>query len=125
MVGSAAPLNPSYKEDEFRFYLEDTNAQILLLPPDGADEARRAAAGNGAGSWTSIWMTPATFACRRRKGRVPVAPPSVEDVALILHTSGSTGRPKRVPLSHANLSISAQNVAAIVLSSDRTTCRCA
>ena len=29
----------------------------------------------------------------------------------ILHTSGSTGRPKRVPLSHANLSISAGNVA--------------
>jgi acyl-CoA synthetase (AMP-forming)/AMP-acid ligase II len=35
----------------------------------------------------------------------------VDDVALILHTSGSTGRPKRVPLSHANLSISAGNVA--------------
>jgi acyl-CoA synthetase (AMP-forming)/AMP-acid ligase II len=32
-------------------------------------------------------------------------------VALILHTSGSTGRPKRVPLSHANLSISAGNIA--------------
>jgi acyl-CoA synthetase (AMP-forming)/AMP-acid ligase II len=30
---------------------------------------------------------------------------------LILHTSGSTGRPKRVPLTHGNLSISAQNVA--------------
>ena len=38
-------------------------------------------------------------------------PPSVDDVALVLHTSGSTGRPKRVPLSHANLSISAGNVA--------------
>ncbi len=32
-------------------------------------------------------------------------------MALVLHTSGSTGRPKRVPLKHANLSISAQNVA--------------
>ena len=27
MAGTAAPLNPGYKEDEFRFYLEDTNAQ--------------------------------------------------------------------------------------------------
>jgi acyl-CoA synthetase (AMP-forming)/AMP-acid ligase II len=43
--------------------------------------------------------------------RAPFTPPSVDDVALILHTSGSTGRPKRVPLSHAQLSISAQNVA--------------
>ena len=32
-------------------------------------------------------------------------------MALVLHTSGSTGRPKRVPLAHANLSISAGNVA--------------
>jgi acyl-CoA synthetase (AMP-forming)/AMP-acid ligase II len=40
-----------------------------------------------------------------------VVDPSVNDTALILHTSGSTGRPKRVPLSHANLSISASNVA--------------
>ena len=44
-------------------------------------------------------------------GRKPVPPPSVDDVALVLHTSGSTGRPKRVPLAHANLSISAGNVA--------------
>src|SRR5207253_10081844 len=36
---------------------------------------------------------------------------ALDDVALILHTSGSTGRPKRVPLTHANLSISAHNVA--------------
>ena len=43
MAGTAAPLNPGYKEDEFRFYLEDTNARVLILPPDGAEEARRAA----------------------------------------------------------------------------------
>ena len=43
VAGTAAPLNPAYKEDEFRFYLEDTAAKVLLLPPDGADDARRAA----------------------------------------------------------------------------------
>src|SRR6202008_5165855 len=43
MAGTAAPLNPSYKEDEFRFYLDDTSAKVLILPPDGIDEARRAA----------------------------------------------------------------------------------
>jgi len=42
-AGTAAPLNPAYKEDEFRFYLEDTSARVLLLPPTGADDARRAA----------------------------------------------------------------------------------
>src|SRR4051812_19791128 len=43
LAGTAAPLNPAYKEEEFRFYLEDTNARLLLLPPEGAEEARRAA----------------------------------------------------------------------------------
>jgi acyl-CoA synthetase (AMP-forming)/AMP-acid ligase II len=46
-----------------------------------------------------------------KTGGLPYAAPEVGDVALILHTSGSTGRPKRVPLTHANLTISAHNVA--------------
>src|SRR5476649_1040997 len=47
VAGTAAPLNPGYKEDEFRFYLDDTAAKVLILPPDGADEARRAAIERG------------------------------------------------------------------------------
>ena len=47
VAGTAAPLNPGYKEEEFRFYLEDTNAKVLVLPPEGLDEARRAA-----GEWS-------------------------------------------------------------------------
>src|SRR4029450_7646782 len=43
VAGTAAPLNPGYKEDEFRFFLEDTDARVLILPPDGLDDARRAA----------------------------------------------------------------------------------
>src|SRR5690348_7848109 len=31
-VGTAAPLNPAYKLEEFKFYLEDTNARALILP---------------------------------------------------------------------------------------------
>src|SRR6185295_3268708 len=53
-----------------------------------------------------------TVSLRGVTGRKPVAPPNPDDVALILHTSGSTGRPKRVPLSHANLAISAANIVA-------------
>jgi acyl-CoA synthetase (AMP-forming)/AMP-acid ligase II len=110
VVGTAAPLNPSYKEDEFRFYLEDTNARFLLLPPEGADEARKAA-----GSTVPIIAVDLDEAGAVRltpsAGRSPLTAPAVEDVALILHTSGSTGRPKRVPLTHAQLTISARNVA--------------
>ena len=114
LAGTAAPLNPAYKEDEFRFFLEDTNAKVLILPSDGGggDDARRAAGDripvlpiemNGSGE---VRLTGAAGTAR-----ASVSPLDVKDVALILHTSGSTGRPKRVPLAHANLSISAQNVA--------------
>ena len=110
MAGTAAPLNPAYKEDEFSFYLEDTNARVLLVPAEGADHARRAAGDrvpvltvdHGRAGMVSLSGAPA--------GKV-FESPGVDDVALILHTSGSTGRPKRVPLSHANLSISARNIA--------------
>jgi acyl-CoA synthetase (AMP-forming)/AMP-acid ligase II len=110
MAGIAAPLNPGYKADEFRFYLEDTDARVLLLPSTGADEARRAAGDRV--KIVPVEMDAAgTVSLSGVNGRRSADSPTVDDVALILHTSGSTGRPKRVPLSHANLSISAGNVA--------------
>ena len=111
VAGTAAPLNPAYKEDEFRFYLEDTAAKVLILPADGADDARRAAVARGVPILTIDMDAAGTVSLSGVSGRTPVTPPDVNDVALVLHTSGSTGRPKRVPLAHANLSISAQNVA--------------
>jgi acyl-CoA synthetase (AMP-forming)/AMP-acid ligase II len=109
VAGTAAPLNPAYREEEFRFYLEDTNAKVLLLPPDGLEEARKAA---GNIPILTVEMDAAgTVSLRGVSERKHVAPPDPDDIALILHTSGSTGRPKRVPLSHANLAISAGNVA--------------
>jgi acyl-CoA synthetase (AMP-forming)/AMP-acid ligase II len=110
-VGTAAPLNPAYKEDDFRFYLEDTNAKVLVVPPDGAEDARRAAAALNVPVLPIDMDASGVVSLTTIRGRTPYAHPTPEDVALILHTSGSTGRPKRVPLKHANLTISAQNVA--------------
>jgi len=111
VAGTSAPLNPAYKEDEFKFYLEDTAAKVLLLPPDGADEARRAAEQLAVPVFAIEMDASGVVSVRGIDGARTVTPPSVDDIALVLHTSGSTGRPKRVPLKHANLSISAQNVA--------------
>jgi acyl-CoA synthetase (AMP-forming)/AMP-acid ligase II len=109
LAGTAAPLNPAYNEDEFRFCLEDTNAKVLILPPEGLEEARAAA--DNVTTLTVDMDATGNVSVRDVTGRRPVAGPDSDDVALILHTSGSTGRPKRVPLSHANLAISAGNVA--------------
>src|SRR2546428_8066995 len=111
-VGTAAPLNPAYTRDEFRFYLEDTSARALILPPKNNEEARAAAGnnvmiieadldGDGRVQFSSVH--------KPRKTRTTQDPNS-EDIALILHTSGTTSRPQRVPLPHANLMTSARNV---------------
>lgn len=102
IAGAAAPLNPAYRHDEFEFFLDDTNAKVIVLPPGGAEDARRAAWEKGVPILNADLDAP-----RRRTA----TPPQSGDVALILHTSGTTGRPKRVPLRHRNLAVSAQNIA--------------
>ncbi|MGH9559007.1 MAG: acyl--CoA ligase, partial [Bryobacteraceae bacterium] len=109
IAGTAAPLNPGYRYDEFNFFLEDTSAKLLLCPPDGAPDARKAAEGKipvhsiemDASGFVRIVDAP-------KNGKSPS--PSPDDIALILHTSGSTGRPKRVPIRHRNIAASAKNI---------------
>jgi acyl-CoA synthetase (AMP-forming)/AMP-acid ligase II len=112
-AGTAAPLNAAYKEDEFRFYLQDTGAKVLIVPPGQGEAARRAmpagvalveAAMDGHGALTMQSDAP------RDQGRSAGAPGD-DDVALVLHTSGTTNRPKLVPLRHRNLAASAGNIA--------------
>ena len=100
-AGTAAPLNPGYKFEEFCFYLADTRAKMLMVPNEGAADARRAAEQAG---------IPAVVPEISSAGSTPE--PGPDDIALVLHTSGSTGRPKRVPLRHRNLAASTRNIAA-------------
>jgi oxalate---CoA ligase len=99
-AGTAAPLNPGYKFDEFCFYLADTRAKLLMVPHEGGEEARLAAERAG---------IPVVTPEISGGGAAPA--PGPDDIALVLHTSGSTGRPKRVPLRHRNLAASTRNIA--------------
>src|SRR5437870_332289 len=112
-VGTAAPLNSAYKEDEFRFYLEDVDARALVVPPGQAAAARRAipsgailveASLDEAGSIRLESETP-------RDASRSAGGPADEDIALVLHTSGTTSRPKLVPLRQRNLFASARSIA--------------
>ena len=113
-LATACPLNPAYTETEFRFYLEDTGARFLLVPPgDGAD-VRAAFAGKGTLVEGSIDCDGNLVLSTSTPGVAAEARSAVgsNSIALVLHTSGTTSRPKRVPLRHRNLLASVRNVVA-------------
>lgn len=139
-AGAAAPLNPRYRAEELRFYMDDLGVRMLITGPEGsvgADAARLAVSGS-----ESIILATLTGPFDRleleRETRNPPPPVTArlaegggdrspeggrepsgdrgsdrcpEDVALVLHTSGTTSRPKIVPIRHQNLARSAVNIA--------------
>ena len=108
---TAAPLNPRYREDEFRFYMEDLGAKALVTL-DGDAKAAHAAAPEGA-----IRVSVVREQGELRFAKSGAVPASAEvdfaepdDTALVLHTSGTTSRPKLVPLTQRNLAASARSI---------------
>ena len=138
LTGCAAPLNPRYRAEELRFYLEDLGVRVLITGATGGEEAR-GAAGEGVlrlrleGSLDGFELVPDDPPLRSEASAAPPAfgvagadasPPgrpagrftergaASDDVALVLHTSGTTSRPKIVPLRQRNLACSAAGIAA-------------
>lgn len=112
ICGTAAPLNPKYKPDEFSFYYDDTQAQALITLSGTVEEAH-AAATAAMTIIHAIIKPDGTLGFEAVRGTrtarlVEVAQP--DDVAMILHTSGTTSRPKRVPIRQRNLAASAANI---------------
>ena len=110
---ASAPLNPGYREEEFRFYLNDVGAKALITL-EGDAEAARAAAGPETQCLTLDGQFGSLGLLRDGEALDSATPnrPTPEDVAMVLHTSGTTARPKIVPLSQRNLAISAGNIRA-------------
>ncbi|HJV61615.1 MAG TPA: AMP-binding protein [Albitalea sp.] len=113
---ACAPLNPGYQAAEFRFYLEDLGARVVIVQRGETGPVKEVARELGL-ALMEIDADPARPAGRfgvgaSHAGEGP-APwlSSKADTALILHTSGTTARPKIVPLSQANLLASAHNIA--------------
>ena len=113
---TTAPLNPNYRADEFKFYLEDLKASALLVEAGSDSPAIEVARGLGVaihrlhidpGAPAGAFRLELDGAAERASG--DWAEP--DDTALVLHTSGTTSRPKIVPLSQANICASAGNIA--------------
>lgn len=124
--GVAAPLNPAYTQEEFEFYLSDSEARLLVTNAEGNAAAQAAAA--------KLGLAHATASLHDAAGPVHLAglpvhapengshgggaagslsPNDPSDVALFLHTSGTTSRPKGVPLKQRNLAASVRNIRSV------------
>ena len=108
---SAAPLNPSYKQEEFEFYLDDLKPKFLLVEPNSKSLAVIAAKN------LNIPVFEMKISDNQPLGTFELFDKETDyknskdyDEALVLHTSGTTSRPKIVPLSNLNIFTSAVNI---------------
>ena len=108
---SAAPLNPSYKSEEYEFYLKDLNPKIVLVEKNSENPVVEVAKKlkielceinpekDGPSGIFNIYEKESEYSL-----------PDENDEALVLHTSGTTSRPKIVPLTNKNIFSSAENI---------------
>jgi len=105
-VGTAVPLNPAYRREEYESYFRMARVEFLVVDAGAGGASIEAAMALGIRvlRWgDDVTGAPAAI----------VAPcPSVaaDDVAIVMLTSGSTGRAKVVPLTHRNLRAGADAV---------------
>ena len=120
---SAAPLNPSYKLEEFEFYLDDLKPKFLLVEPDSKSLAVIAAKNLNIPVFEmkiSNNQPLGTFELFDKE--TDYKNPKDYDEALVLHTSGTTSRPKIVPLSNLNIFTSAVNISKSLKLTDNDHC---
>jgi acyl-CoA synthetase (AMP-forming)/AMP-acid ligase II len=115
-AATTAPLNPAYRAEEFDFYLSDLGAKALILAEGADSPAVEVARVRGiavlplrAGKKAGAFDLAESPGVRDLAAESDLAEPS--DVALVMHTSGTTSRPKIVPLTQANITRSAANIA--------------
>ena len=115
MGASCAPLNPTYRRSEFEFYLSDLAPRALIVQ-DGIESPAIAVAESRGIRIIRLRPStdqPAGIFSLDFGGEIAAAAPVFAqpgDEALVLHTSGTTARPKMVPLTHANLTASVENI---------------
>ena len=124
----ACPLNPSYKENEFIFYLKDLKIKAIIVEKNCPESLKNAAKktkvkllyleeNSGEIIFDKNSATKKEGAYEKQYSF-----PKSKDIALILHTSGTTSRPKMVPLTHKNLITSSKNISKTLKLSENDKC---
>lgn len=126
---TTAPLNYNYTVDEFIFYLEDTNAPVMLIHSGTDKNITKQQRQNAidAANKLNISIVEINYNNKTKlvelnqlthgklpskKSMNPSIPlqPQPDDICLILHTSGTTSKPKAVPLTNKSITTSIYNI---------------
>ncbi|MGH9751543.1 MAG: benzoate-CoA ligase family protein [Blastocatellia bacterium] len=120
------PVNPLYKASDYRFFLEDSYARVVVVEREYLDKLSQAL--NGYGERVKIltidgnhWGINPEDATLKELGadEDEEAPPPAsvhrEDMAFWLYSSGSTGKPKAVVHLHQNIPVTYETYARHVL----------
>jgi oxalate---CoA ligase len=124
-VAVAAPLNPRYRKPEFEHFLSRLGAKALIVEAGSASPAVDVARER---KMAILELAPnrmgaGLFTLRSLQGvGAGDFRASDPETCLALFTSGTTGRPKVVPLTRANLCLSARNVARTLKLSSEDRC---
>ena len=126
---TAAPLNAAYTEEEFEFYLSDSESKLLLTSQEGNKPAQAAASKLNIHQATALLTRADDAELQLSLVQSESAANSVAelvndpyDVSLFLHTSGTTSRPKGVPLTQLNLAASVQNIKSVYKLTESDSC---